>query len=238
MARNAILTAEIQAPTADMVEAYRRDVQQRLERASVRTVDTVARRGRAEIRERMAGAGLGRLGNAVGASADEAVVRSTGDRFSVSARFFARSRSERTLGTLAAYGQGADIAPVRGRWLWVATDNIPRVSKRERLTPALWRENGLDKRIGPLIMIRSVNGFPLLAVESVGVDISGRRRSAKSLTKGGGPRKGQVRRDLVIAFVGIPRTSRAARVNITEILEGIRAELPAILSAELEKEAR
>ena len=108
--------------------------------------------------------------------------------------------------------------------------------KRQRLSPAMWRANGFDKKIGPLIMLKSVNGHPLLAIENVGVDLSGRKRSAKSLKKSGAPRKRQVRKELVIAFVGIPRTARAARINLTSILESARAEMPAILSSELAKE--
>lgn len=242
MAANAMIRAEVQAPTADAVAAYRRDVLQRLERASVRTVDTISRRGKSAIRQRMAGAGLGRLGNAVGSSADDQVKRHSGDRFSVSAQFFARSRSERTLGALAAYTEGAEIGPRRGRWLWIPTDNAQRLvgsgANRRRLTPALWRERGLDSKIGPLILLRSVNGHPIMAVENVGVGASGRNRSAKSLTKKGLPRKGQVKRQLVVMFVGIPRTARAARVNLTEILNQVRAEMSGIFASELAKEGR
>ncbi|MGE4305267.1 MAG: hypothetical protein AB7E24_14700 [Novosphingobium sp.] len=219
-----------------VVDDYRKQVVERLERASVRTVGTVAQRGRSMIRQGMAGASLGRLGNAIGSNADETVIRRGAGEFSTSARFFTRSRSERTLGALEAYTQGAQITPSRGRWLWIPTDNIPRVSKRQRLSPAMWRANGFDKKIGPLIMLKSVNGHPLLAIENVGVDLSGRKRSAKSLKKSGAPRKRQVRKELVIAFVGIPRTARAARINLTSILESARAEMPAILSSELAKE--
>ncbi|WP_374411957.1 hypothetical protein [Novosphingobium colocasiae] len=227
-----------EGPSPDAIDTYRRQVRERLERASVRAVAVTARRGRAGVRERMAAAGLGRLGNAVDANADRGAVHRGPDDFSTSARFFVRSRSERTLGTLAAYLQGAEIAPTRGRWLWVPTDSIPRVAKRQRVTPALWRANGLDRTIGPLVLIRSVNGYPLLVVEAVGVDASGKKRSAKALRKSGGARKGQVRKEMLVAFIGVPRTARAARINITSILETARAELPAVLSAELAKETR
>jgi hypothetical protein len=229
-------------PTANAVAEYRRNVLQRLERAGVRTVDTISRRGKSAIRQRIAGAGLGRLGNAIDASPDTQVARFGGDGFSASARFFVRSRSERTLGALAAYTQGANIAPTRGRWLWVPTDQVRRVAggkgQRQRVTPGSWTALGLDRKIGPLILLRSVNGHPIMAVENVGVDLSGRKGSAKSLTKRGAPRKHQVRRDLVVMFVGIPRTARAARVNLTAILNQVRAEIPAIFATELAKEGR
>lgn len=232
------IRTSFEGPSPEAIDAYRRQTRERLERASVRAVAVIARRGRTELRGRMAGAGLGRLGNALDGNADRGAIHRGADAFSTSARFFARSRSERTLGSLAAYLQGAEIAPTRGRWLWMPTDNIPRVAKRQRVTPALWRANGLDRKIGPLVLIRSVNGYPLLVVEAVGVDASGRKRSAKALKKSGAARKGQVRKELIVAFIGIPRTARAARINLTSILETVRAELPAVFSTELAKETR
>lgn len=224
---------------------YRRYAIQTLERAAVRTVRVVARQGKSAIRDRMAGAGLGRLGNAIDARGEDKVVRWGRERFGVSAQFFIRSQSERTLGAIEAYTEGANILPVRSRWLWFPTDNARRLAgsnlkggKGQRMTPALWRERGYDKKIGPLIQIKSVNGYPLLAVQNVGVDLSGRKPSARSLTKKGMPRKGQIAKELVVMFVGIPRTARAARVNITEILNTIRADLPEIFATELAKERR
>jgi len=237
-------SADVRMPSRGMVADYRRYAIQTFERAAVRTVDQVARRGKLAIRERFASASLGRLGNAIDARGENAVRRFGGDRFSVSAQFFIRSRSERTLGAIASYTDGADIVPRRGRWLWIPTDQIRRLAgsnkkgEGQRMTPALWRERGFDSKIGPLVLIRSVNGYPLLIVRNIGVDVSGRARSAKSLTKKGRPRKGQVQKDMVVAFVGIPHTSRAARVNITEILETIRADLPEIFATNLAREQR
>lgn len=221
-----------------MVEQFRRLSVSQMESAGVRTVERVARMGKTGIRSRFAAASLGKLGNAIDANADKQAVRYGRDGFSVSARFFVRSRSERTLGAIESYTQGSEIHPVRSRWLWIATDDVPRVTKRQRLTPALWRQNGLDRKIGPLFQIRSVNGYPLLAVQDVGVALSGKRGSARSLTRKGLPRKGQVAKPLIIAFVGIPRTARAARVNVTNILIAARSEMPSIFEAELAKERR
>jgi len=231
-------------PSRGIVSEYRRFAIQSLERAGVRTVGVIARRGKSAIRERMASASLGRLGNAVDARGEARVFRYGDEGFSVSAQFFIRSRSERTLGALAAYTEGAEITPRRGRWLWVPTDNIRRLagSNRKgqgfRLTPALWRANGFDQKIGPLVLIKSVNGYPLLVVRNVGVDLSGRKRSARSLKLNGEARKHQIRKEMIVAFIGIPRTTRAARVNLTEILNSVRAEMPGVFATELAKERR
>lgn len=230
-----MITADLKIPEA-AIDRYRRDLREKLERAALRTVDQVSRRGKSAIRQRFASAGLGRLGNAIGSDADERAVRRGADGFSASAQFFVRTRSERTLGALESYTQGADIRPGRGRWLWIATDQIPRRAGRQRMTPELWRQNGFDRKIGPLVLVKSVNGTPLLVVQGAGVPLSGKKHGARSLTKKGAARKGQVRREFLVAFIGIPRTARAARVNITAILNQVRAELPAIFENELRKE--
>jgi len=235
---------EARGPRRADYDNFRRDAIQTHERAAIRTVKVAAARGKVSIRRSFAGAGLGRLGNAIDARGEDKVKRYAGDRFAVSAQFFIRSQSERTLGAIKSYTEGGDIRPVRSRWLWIPTDQIRRLAgsnakgEGQRLTPALWRQRGFDTKIGPLVLIKSVNGSPLLVVKNVGVDISGRKRSAKSLTKRGTARRGQIEKKFVVAFIGIPFTARAARVNITNLLNDVRANLPSIYSAELEKERR
>lgn len=218
--------------------SWRRFAEQRMERAALIAVDQGRRVALGNVRSDMQGAGLGRLGNALGSNSDLSRgrgVHRNSRGFSASGALFIRSGSDRSRGAIEAYTQGAEIQPVRSRWLWIPTDNIPRVSMRYRMTPALWNQNGLNQRIGPLVTIRSVNGNPLLIVKNVGVDLTGRKRSAKSLTKAGYPRKGQVEKEFLVAFIGIPRTSRAARVNVKAIMEAISADLPALFEQALGK---
>lgn len=209
---------------------WRRFAEQRMERAALIATDRAAKEAKTSIRGAMSGAGLGRLGQAIGSQSDlsegRGVHRYANGGFSASGILYVRSRSERTLGAIDAYTKGADIRPVRSRWLWIPTDNIPRVSKRYRLTPALWKQNGLDSRIGPLVRVKSINGYPLLVVKNVGVGLSGRSRSAKSLTKRGQPRKGQVEKQFLVAFIGIPYTVRAARIDVDALVAPIVAALP------------
>jgi hypothetical protein len=210
---------------------YYRFAEQRAERAALIATKKGARIAVNNIRSAMQSAALGRLGNAIKDTSDAdkgRIHRYPNGGFSASGVVFVRSKSERTLGAIEAYTQGADIKPVRGRWLWIATDALPRVTGKFRMTPELYMKNGFDRKIGPLIRIRSVNGYPLLAVKNVGVSEAGMKRSAKSLTKAGYPRKGQVQRELVVLFIGIPRTSRAARVDVPAIMRSVAAELPAL----------
>lgn len=211
---------------------FYRMAEQRFERAALVATDKGRRVALSRVRSDMAGASLGRLGQGIGSTSDlesnAGVHRSASGGFSASGVVFVRSGSERTRGAIEAYTKGAQIRPVRSRWLWIATDNIPRVTGRYRMTPELWVKNGFDQKIGPLVVVRSVNGYPLLVVKNVGLSAAGSRRSAKSLTKRGMPRKGQIEKQFVVAFIGIPFTSRAARVDVTAIMRSVQAELPAL----------
>ena len=210
---------------------YLRSMVKRAESAALKSTDRAAKTAKARIRTEMGSARLGTLGNAFAAKSDldrgGIQVRYGGNGgFAASGIVYVRTKSERTLGAIQAYTEGADIRPVRSRWLWIATDNIPRVTGRYRMTPELWVKNGFDQKIGPLVVVRSVNGYPLLVVKNVGLSAAGSRRSAKSLTKRGMPRKGQIEKQFVVAFIGIPFTSRAARVDVQNIIDEVRAELP------------
>lgn len=208
----------------------------RSEAAALEATDKAARRAVLRIRDKMKSAGLGQLGNALGNSSDlkkRGSVYTRGDGFSASGVVFVRSKSERTRGAIKSYTEGSEILPVRGRWLWIPTDDIARVAgstkagTRARVTPGNWSSLGLDRRIGPLVFAKSKNGNPIMIVKNVGVSAAGGRRSAKSLKKSGQPRKGQVTQEFVVAFIAIPRTSRQARVDVPAILRSVSAELPA-----------
>ena len=191
-----------------------------------------------DIRAAMQSARLGRLGLAIGATSDldkGRLNRRGGSNFSVSSVVHLRSRSERTIGAIESYTAGAEIYPRNSRWLWFASDDIPRVTGRYRMTPELYRKNGFEQKIGPLIFVRSVNGSPLLVVKSASVSESGRARSAKALTKRGAVRKGPRAKEFIVAFIGIPRTARSARINVEAIMEEARARLSNTFNEEIRK---
>lgn len=222
-------------------DVYYRQSIQGMERAAIRAVGRGGKQGERAIRGAMQGAGLNRLGNAVKATADTTVHRRPGG-FSVSATIAIRSGSERTRGAIEAYTQGADIVPVRGRWLWIPTDEIQRLvgrgATRRRLEPRFWKEYGLDTKIGPLVLVLSINGNPLLVVKNVGVNAAGLPGKARALLKNGRPRRGQRLKEFVVAFVGIPRTSRAARVDPAALLSEVQGQLIPLWVEEMGKEGK
>lgn len=214
--------------------------QARSETAALEATKVAARRAVTRVRDEMKNAGLGRLGNALGNSSDlekRGAVYRKGDGFSASGVVFVRAKSERSRGAIKAYTEGADIKPVRGRWLWIPTDEIQRVAgvkaDRARLTPGNWAKMGMDRKIGPLVFAKSATGNPLMIIKNVGVSATGGSRSARSLRKSGAPRKGQVAKEFIVAFFAIPRTSRQARVNVAAILKSVAGELPALFNEAL-----
>lgn len=229
---------EIRMPPLSAFNNFERETKERIQAAALNATHIAAARAKTMIRREMVAAGLGRLGNAVDSGSDlekRGAVRSRGTGFSASGWVFVRSRSERTLGAIEAYTLGAEISPRQGRWLWIPTDNVPARAGRMKITPGNWDRAGLDKRIGPLVLVRSVNGWPLLVVKGAGVSLSGKPRSAKSRRKDGGLRKGQMARDFIVAFIGIPRTSRQARVDVPAIMREVNAMLPTLIEQQLNR---
>jgi hypothetical protein len=231
-----MLRAELALGDVDKaVDDHLAFVRRRMEAAALVATDRARRVAESRIRGAMTGAGLGRLGRAFASDSDleagRGVHRSSNGGFSASGTVFVRSRSERTLGAIEAYTRGADIRPQRGRWLWIATNEIPSKAGRYRMTPETYRSNGFEKKIGPLVFVKGVNGYPLLVVKSASVSAAGKIGGAKARTKTGKVKKGQVGKEFIVAFVGVPRTARSARVDVTGILRRVQAELPAMFDA-------
>lgn len=173
------IAAKIQrADYAGPYRAFGLAIDRKLELAALEATDRAAKLAVRSIRQAMQGAGLGRLGNGLGAASDlssgRGIHRKEGGAWSASGVVFIRSRSDRTRGAIESYTSGSEIRPTRGRWLWIATPDIQRLAggkgKRRRVTPGNWASLGLDQRIGPLVFLKSVNGNPLLAVQGAGVD--------------------------------------------------------------------
>lgn len=208
----------IRRPRLGAFREYERGLIQRSETAALIATDRAAFGGKNGVRRQMSGGGLGRLGFAVDAGSDMRksgrVHRIGANGFRTSGWINLRTKSERTLGAITAYTEGADILPRKGKgWLWIATDEIPARAGRARMTPERYVARGFDRKIGPLTYIRSVNGNPLLVVTGASVNAGGKPHSAKALGKNGRLRKGQREKQFIVCFIGIPRTSRAARVD-------------------------
>jgi len=73
--------------------------------------------------------------------------------------------------------------------------------------------------------MKAADGTPLLAIRNATLSLSGKARSARPLTKTGKVPKGQVQQEVIIAFIGIPRTSRKARINVPEIMRKVLSEM-------------
>lgn len=176
-----------------------------------------------QIRQDMAGAKLGRLGQAITHTSDKARggnVYRRGDISRASGIVYIRTKSPRTVGAIISYTEGAEmVAKNPSGFMWYPLEAAQRVvgkgKSRKRLTPAMWESSGLQAKLGPLIKIRGSDGLPLLVVRNVGIGaLKGGRTRARPLNKNGRPKKGDVAAEIVPIFKGIRATSRKARVNV------------------------
>ncbi|MEA3044578.1 MAG: hypothetical protein QOH47_2416 [Sphingomonadales bacterium] len=205
---------------------FRRHSIQRMEQASLKATDQAARAAAAQIKAAMPG----RLGGAITSGSDlrkgRGVHRRGAEGYRASGWVAIRGKSERTVGAVISATEGAEIRPIKGPFLWIATDEIPRRAGRYRMTPALYRRSGLENRIGPLVQIPGRHrGEALLIVRSVTVDRFGRRGRARRLPRRGAIGGSRERRDFIVAFVGIRNTSRSASVDARQIISLEQARL-------------
>lgn len=209
------------------------------ERLAVEVSDSAAQTALRGIRADMAGARLGRLGQAIAMTSDKRKgggVYRRGDTARASGIIYIRSKSPRTVGAIISYTEGAQIAAKNpSGYLWYPLESAQRVigkrADRKRLEPRFWKSSGLEAKLGPLIRIRGADGNPLLVVRNVGISgVAGGSKRPRSLTKSGRPRKGDVLAEIVPIFKGIRATSRAARVNprrraaeaVTQVVQELR----------------
>lgn len=192
------------------------------ERLALEVSDQAAVKALRNIRADMAGARLGRLGQAITMTSDKRKgggVYRRGGIARASGAIYIRSKSPRTVGAIISYTEGAQMAAKNpSGYMWIPTDAAQRLigkgKDRKRLEPRFWKSSGMEAKLGPLIFLRSTKGNPILVVRNVGVSaVAGGSKRPRGLTKSGRPRKGDTLASIVPIFTGIRATSRAARVN-------------------------
>lgn len=227
----------------EALATYRRDVQRRLEKAALAATAITARTALREVRTAMSSRRLGKLGNAIGTTSDQAKggqVYREGNGFSASGVVHLRTRSKRTVGAIEAYTEGAEIRPRRGRFLWMATLDLQKRAKGgKRMTPEEYVAGGYEQRIGPLEFFEK-GGKGYLGVRDVSVQAPGmmsrKRRGVRPLPKRGALGPTRLKREMVVLFVGIRRTGRAARVDATGIFQAAQRRLPEVFGTLAEGE--
>lgn len=233
-----MISAKFSMPTA-FVDDFKRHSIQRLEQAFLRATDRVSRETLSQVRGEMSSAGLGRLGNALKHYSDlkkGKVFRRGGEAFSASGGVAIRTRNERTVGAIESYTEGAEIRPVRGRYLWFATEElgIKRVG-RKKITPALYMSSGLASKLGPLVYINGRQpGEKLAIIRNVSTPNVGKGRPRR-LPRSGKASSGRTGKDFIIAFIGITRTTRTRRVDVEAIFRANAARVGEAIFTELRK---
>ena len=227
----------VRGPGKNATGPWRRELSTRFARAAARATDKASIGARDEIRAAMRGQRLGNLANAIGATSDLRKKRApTGESgtFDVAGFVTTRITSARTAGALQAYldQDTTDIAPRKGKYLWIATNEIPRRAGRRRMTPELYRSTGLEQRIGPLVFIKGKHaGEAFYVVQDTTVQVA-RAGKPKRAPKSGRLAPGRARVGIV-AFVGIRITRRSRRVAPRDIAAKWQRRLPQLIVTEL-----
>jgi len=232
-----MISARIGRPKMEAFKDFEKFSIQRLENAALIATDRAASQAKVDMRGIFGGQRLTRLGMAIGSGSDlrkgGRVQRFGTNGFRTSGWLYIRSKSERTLGAIEAYTEGAEITPRNGRYLWIATDAIPARVGKYRMTPARYNASGLVSSIGPLVAIPGRHaGEMLLVVRNVSTRLAG-RPNARRLPKSGRARAGREAQEFIVAFVGIKRTSRTARIDVPSIMRTISNQLPNLIGQAL-----
>lgn len=228
------LTLRLRPPERHIFARFRDASLSRLQRGMAKATAEAAEDARREMQGAMQATGLGRLGRALRGGSDHRLGRvGRGDGralFRTSGWVVVRG-GERAEGAVAAYSEGAQIVPRKGRWLAYATDAIPKRSGRYRMTPARYVAAGLDQRIGPLKFIPGERpGRAYLIAEgplTIG-DPGTHRGKARRLPKSG--RTTRAKREFVIAFILVRATRRSARLDPERIAAAAATRVPALLA--------
>jgi hypothetical protein len=224
------------APSVEDFKVSRKRTLAQFGAAVARAVDTTIVNAHRDVTGAMAAARLGKLAKAVKSTSDlrKRRVPDIGegvDGWRVGGVIYAARGSDRTTGALEAYLQQAvtTIIPKHGRWLAIATDEIPTRAGRRRMTPELYLSSGLDRRIGRLHFLpsKSKPGEAFLVVKNVQVDAARGFGRGIRLPKHGRARPGRTAVDFIIAFILIRRTMRIRRVDPLAILRRRANDLPA-----------
>lgn len=214
---------------------WRRNMLERLQKAALKASDRAAIGAQEDIRRAMRSQRLGGLANAVKQTSDlkkGRIKALPGGGFSASGVVYAHVRSERTKGAFNAYIDGATILPKRGRWLAIATNEIPRLAGRYRMTPARYVEAGFDKRIGPLRFVQTKRpNVAYLIADNVTTNVL-KTGSARRLPKSGRARAGRSHVGIV-AFVLIRQTKRTARFSPEKLARRWQQKIPSLLANEM-----
>jgi hypothetical protein len=204
--------------------------------AAIVATDIASVRGRAAVQTKMRGAGLGRLGNAIGQTSTRKLRRSgaVDKPFGV---MFARNGDESQAGgTLEAYSRGAFISAKRGKWLAIPQRAIPRFinfgGRRLRTTPEIYNASSLVQTIGKLVFIQTSATRAKLVVRKVTLS----PKTGRAARDRGQRVRSRVREKEVVAFRLILNTRRAQRFDKDSEFGREAAKVPDLISDELARQ--
>jgi hypothetical protein len=210
---------------------YRKD----LRAAAIVATDRATREAQIGTRERISGAGLGRLGNAVGYTSSKRQAGKANSRSDPYGVLYAKGGDKSLAGgALESYSRGSTIRPsAGGQWLAFPTKAIPRLisigGRRQRITPELYMRSGLMQSIGRLIFRPLSDSKAIWVVQKVTLS----PKSGQAKAAGTRKTRSRVPAKEVIAFVGVRVTRRAQRFNKDATIAPYARRVPTYIAEEI-----
>lgn len=218
------------------VDEARRATKRDLQTAALIATDRASINGRDELRQKIRGVGLGKLGNAVGQTS--AWKKRQRDRQPYGVIFARGGDDSRAGGALEAYSRGTTIRARNGKWLAFPTSAVPRNvvldRRRRRLTAGGFGKSGLVTSIGRLEFRPVSPKLALLVIRNV--TLSPKTGRAKAAT--GRRTRTRVPVKEVVAFVLIRVTRRAQRFDKDVIMARNSRRVPKLLEEALKEISR
>lgn len=222
----------VKTPSLQQFRQFTRAAVRQLAASGGYAADKATKIGKARIRQKMQGSGLGRLGQ--GIRSQTSLERSKNpNSFNWGVLYIANGEKSRTGQAIEAYSNGVLIRAQRRKWLAFPTDRIPQRVNRRKITPALYNASGLAASIGPLRFVPVSGRKAYLVVDNVRVSLkNGRAR------RGGRRSKTLRKKPVIVAFVLIRATYRGRRFLPGAILAAQQKQIAAYAAEYLGRGAR
>lgn len=219
---------EVTAPDLRDIRAQGRLLARAEHKAMHVAVDRATTAGHKRVRQAMRSVGLGRLGNAVGATSSERKRRR--DKDNAWGVVFAKGGPDsRAAGALDAYSNGATIRGRNVQWLAIATRALPKRIGRFRMTPQRYEAAGSP--LGPLVFKRLSANRAILIAQG---DMTVSRKTGRAKRATGRKTRTRVAVRDVVAFVLIKETKRAKRFDQKQIMRLAADLIPKFMGEEME----
>lgn len=194
-------------------------------RAALIATDRASRVGQVDIRAKMKSVELGRLERAVGQTS--ALRKGQKDRDPYGVVFAKGGDKSRAGQALQAYTRGAQISPIKGRWLWYPTPAAMKRINRYKASPGRYIAAGSPLGELKFRVVSPKAAIAFIEKGAISVRTGRARRAPKRRSKLSIPQR------RIILFRGIRKTYRAVRFDHRTIMGRQSRKVPLYMTEAL-----